>query len=186
MRTFVALNLPADERRALQQALAPAQQCGLPVRWTQHDGLHLTLKFLGEIDSAQVAPIHDALQQVAARHEPFQLRLGGFGAFPSLRRASVLWVGISADAALLALQRDVDDALAALGHPREERAFRPHLTVARARRGAREPDVSRLASDFAYDSAVGVDTVYLMRSHTGAGGSRYEPVVQAPLRKGDS
>jgi 2'-5' RNA ligase len=186
MRTFVALNLPGSERHALQQALGPAQQRNLPVRWTDHDALHLTLKFLGEIDGSHVAPVGAVLEQVAARHPPLELRIGGFGAFPSLRRASVLWVGIAADERLLALQRDLDDALVALGYAREQRAFRPHLTVARTRRGAREPDVSRIAGDFAYDSAVAVATVDLMLSHPGAGGSRYEPLVKARLGKGDS
>jgi 2'-5' RNA ligase len=144
------------------------------------------LKFLGEIDGSHVTPVGDVLQRVAARHCPIELRVGGFGAFPSLRRASVLWVGVSADAELLALQRELDDALVALGYAREQRAFRPHLTVARTRRGAREPDVRCLAKDFGYNGAVGVDTVDLMRSHTGAGGSRYEPLVKAPLGKGDS
>jgi RNA 2',3'-cyclic 3'-phosphodiesterase len=186
MRTFIALNLPASDRHALQQALAPAGQRGLPVRWTDHDGLHLTLKFLGEIDGAQVAPLGAMLLQVAARHSPLALRLGGFGAFPSLRRAGVLWVGVAADAPLIELQRDLEDALASLGFPREQRAFRPHLTVARTRRGAREPDVNRIAGDFDYASAVAVDTVDLMLSHPGAGGSRYETLLQAALGKGGS
>lgn len=185
MRSFIALNLPATERRALQRALQPAQQRNLPVRWTEHDGLHLTLKFLGEIDTSHVAAVGVVLQQVAARHQPLALHLGRFGAFPSLRRANVLWVGVAADAPLLALQRDVEDALVPLGHPREQRAFRPHLTVARTRRGAREPDVSRLVGQFDYNSAVAVDTVDLMLSHPGAGGSRYEPLVKAPLGKGE-
>jgi 2'-5' RNA ligase len=186
MRTFIALNLPAGDRRALQQALEPAQRRGLPVRWVDHDGMHLTLKFLGEIDSSHVAAVGAALQDIAARHAALVLRIGGFGAFPSLRRANVLWVGIAAEPRLVALQRELEDALVSLGHAREQRAFRPHLTVARTTRGAREPDVSRIAREFEYNADVAVETMDLMLSHTGRGGSRYEPLLKAPLGKGDS
>jgi 2'-5' RNA ligase len=184
MRTFIALNLPAKERYELEQALAPARQSGLPVRWTDSNGLHLTLKFLGEIDTSQVQPVADALQQVGARNERLELRITGFGAFPSLRRASVLWVGVTADPRLLALQRDVEESLALLGYPAEQRPFRPHLTVARTQRGARAPDVSRLADQFDYDRNVAVHTVDLMSSRPGPGGSRYEALVQTTLGKG--
>jgi 2'-5' RNA ligase len=184
MRTFIALNLPANERYVLEQALAPARQHGLPVRWTEPNGLHLTLKFLGEIDDSQVQPVADALQQVSARNDWLTLRIAGFGAFPSLRRASVLWVGVTADPRLLALQRDLEETLAPLGYASEERAFRPHLTVARTQRGARAPDVSRLADEFDYDRKVAVHTVDLMLSRPGPSGSRYEALVQTTLGKG--
>jgi 2'-5' RNA ligase len=186
MRTFIALNLPIGDRRALQQALEPAQRRSLPVRWVDDDGMHLTLKFLGEIDSSHAAAVGALLQQIAARHPALVLRIGGFGAFPSLRRANVLWVGVAAEPRLLALQRDLEDALVPLGHAREQRAFRPHLTVGRTTRGSREPDVSRIAGEFDYGAAVAVDTVDLMLSHTGRGGSWYELLVKAPLGKGDS
>jgi RNA 2',3'-cyclic 3'-phosphodiesterase len=184
MRTFIALNLPADVRRAVASALEPMQQRALPVRWVEDDGLHLTLKFLGEIESSSVAPVSDALQQVGAQHAPLELHIAGFGAFPSLRRASVLWVGITSEPRLLALQRAVEDALFSLGYPREQRPFRPHLTAARTRRDAREPDVSRWTDSFDFTATAAVETIDLMRSHTGPGGSRYEPLLKARLGKG--
>jgi RNA 2',3'-cyclic 3'-phosphodiesterase len=183
MRTFVALNLQAGERERLHQALAPLREAPHPVRWAAPEAIHLTLKFLGDIEGAEVEPLGSALREAGSRHGPVELRLGGFGAFPSLRRASVLWVGVAADDRLSALQRDLELALSRLGYPREQRPFRPHLTVARTRGGARPPDVERLAATFRYDAAVTVETVDLMRSHLGGAGSRYEALLRAPLGK---
>jgi RNA 2',3'-cyclic 3'-phosphodiesterase len=183
MRTFVALNLPAVERQRVHDALLPLHDRSLPVGWTAPDAMHLTLKFIGDIEGAEVAQLDTTLRDIAGRHDPVELRLGGLAAFPSLRRASVLWVGIAEDAALMALQADIELALSRLGYPREQRPFRPHLTVARTRGNARPPDIERFIGGFTYTGSVTVDSVDLMRSHLGGGGARYEPLLRAPLRR---
>ncbi|HUF49420.1 MAG TPA: RNA 2',3'-cyclic phosphodiesterase [Longimicrobiales bacterium] len=181
MRTFVALNLPAEERARLHAALEPLRARALPIRWTAADALHLTLKFLGEIEGAAVNRIDTALRAVAAQHAPLTLRPGGVGAFPAIRRASIVWVGIEPDSALLALQRDLELALSRLGYAREQKPFRPHITVGRTRGSARAPDIERHASELRYESQVRVATLDLMRSHVGANGSRYEALLRRTL-----
>jgi RNA 2',3'-cyclic 3'-phosphodiesterase len=183
MRTFVAVNLPPDVRLALHGALGPLRERPLPVRWTAADALHLTMKFLGDIEGAEVAPLEAALRGVAAGHAPLELRIGGFGAFPSLRRAGTLWVGIAADPPLMALQRDLEFALSRLGYAREQKPFRPHITVARTRGGGRPADVERLAGSFVYETGVRVASIDLMRSHLGPGGASYEALLRANLGK---
>jgi RNA 2',3'-cyclic 3'-phosphodiesterase len=183
MRTFVALNLPAAERQQLHDALLPFHERQLPVGWTRPDAMHLTLKFIGEIEGGEVAPLETVLRDIAGRHGPVDLRIGGLAAFPSLRRANVLWVGIAEDSALMALQADVELALSRLGYPREQRPFRPHLTVARVRGGARAPDIERFVSGFEYSSSVRVHSLDLMRSHLGGEGARYEALLRAPLEE---
>jgi RNA 2',3'-cyclic 3'-phosphodiesterase len=183
MRCFVALNLPADVRLGLHGALGPLRERPLPVRWMAPDALHLTLKFLGEIDGAEVPPLEAALADVAARHERLALRIGGFGAFPSLRRANVLWVGVAAEPALMALQRDMELVLSRLGYVREQKPFRPHVTVARARGGGRPVDVERLAATFVYDGDAAIGSIDLMRSHLGPAGASYEALSRASLGK---
>jgi RNA 2',3'-cyclic 3'-phosphodiesterase len=181
MRTFVALNLPAPVKSALHDAAAPLRERGLPVRWVRSDGLHLTLSFLGDIEGAEIARIDDALRSLAAQHAPLLLRLAGFGAFPSLRRASVLWVGVDAEPALMALQRDTALALSRLGYPREQRHFRPHITLGRLRGGARPPDVERLMAGLDWSATADVGTIDLMRSHTDPDGAHYEPLLRHAL-----
>jgi 2'-5' RNA ligase len=181
MRTFVALNLPAAERVRLHDALAPLRERGLPVRWMAPEALHLTVKFLGDTEGDGVADIERVLAAAAARRAPIRLRIGGLGAFPSLRRANVLWVGAAPDPELLALQKDVELALSRLGYPREQRPFRPHVTIGRLRSDGRAVDVERLGGSVGYDAVVDVETVDLMQSLAGAAGSRYETLLRRRL-----
>jgi RNA 2',3'-cyclic 3'-phosphodiesterase len=181
MRCFIALNLPQAERDALHAALEPIRQQDLPVRWTAADSLHLTLKFLGDIEGSEVPRIEEVLRAAADRHGPLQLELTGFGAFPSLRRASVLWVGVAPSAELSSLQQQVELACSRLGYAREQRPYRPHITVARLRAGARAADIERAAAGFDHSAHFTIDTLDLMRSHSTGEGARYEPLLRQAL-----
>lgn len=178
MRTFVALNLPEDVRRAAHAALDPMRDRRLPLRWVNEPALHLTLRFLGDIEPSHVAPLTEALRSVAAARDPLSIRIAGLGAFPSLRRANVVWLGVAADPSLAAVYRTLETALFSLGWSREQRPFRPHVTVARLRNGARPPDVSRLAGAIDWSGEFVVTTLDLMRSHTDAEGARYEALAR--------
>jgi 2'-5' RNA ligase len=181
MRTFVALNLPQDERERLYAALEPLRARNLPVRWVEPDSLHLTLKFLGDIEGVEVEPLNAALATVSARHGPLDLRLGGFGAFPSLRRANVLWLGVTDDGALERLQRELELTMSRMGYAREQKPYRAHVTVGRTRGEARAPDVERLAAGIDYKGSARIETLDLMRSHTGGTASRYEALSRWTL-----
>jgi 2'-5' RNA ligase len=181
VRTFVALNLPAAERARLYASLEPLRTKALPVRWVAPDALHMTVKFLGDTESEAVAAVDDVMLEAAERRTPLSLRIGGLGAFPSLRRAGILWVGVTGDAELAALQRDLDPALTRLGFPREQRPFRPHITIGRTRSGARALDIERLSGLVDYEAVMTVETIELMQSLTGPGGARYETLVRRRL-----
>ncbi|HSJ24975.1 MAG TPA: RNA 2',3'-cyclic phosphodiesterase [Longimicrobiales bacterium] len=181
MRVFVALNLDRAVRKRLHGSLEALRQRDWPVRWTAASSLHLTLRFLGDIEGNEVPRIEESLRTVAARHGPQRLELAGFGAFPSLRRASVLWVGVTPDPALMALQRELELAMSRLGYGREQKPFRPHVTVARLRAGARTPDVERDAAGYEHTDNDHVETMDLMRSHTDPGGARYETLLRIAL-----
>lgn len=181
MRAFVALNLSDAERSRLHASLEPLRALTLPVRWVGPDALHLTMKFLGDMDREAVAAVDEVLLRAAERRTPVSLRISGLGAFPSLRRAGILWVGVTGDAELAALQRELDPALTRLGFPREQRPFRPHITVGRARSSARALDIERLVGLVDYEATITVETVELMQSHAGPGGARYETLVSRRL-----
>lgn len=138
VRAFVAIELD----RELQEGLGRVQQrlkrvAGAGVRWVRPEAIHLTLKFLGDVETARLAQVCDAMGQAAGRARPFRLRLGAVGAFPSLRRPRVLWAGVEGDLdALQLVQGELDAALQVVGFPREERPFVPHLTLGRVRPGA--------------------------------------------------
>jgi len=102
------------------------------IRWVNPTGIHLTLKFLGDLSRADIATVADALGPVAAACAPLSLDIGTAGFFPDAKRPRILWLGTGGDVkGLIALQAAVENALVACGFPREERTFRPHLTLAR-------------------------------------------------------
>jgi RNA 2',3'-cyclic 3'-phosphodiesterase len=181
MRTFVALNLPAAARQQLHASLDTLRERDLPVRWLPADSLHLTLKFLGDIEGGEVPRIEEALRAAGEKHGPVELELTGFGAFPSLRRANVLWTGAAPAPPLMSLQRDLELAFSRLGYAREQKPWRPHITVARLRNGARAPDIGRIAGDYDCHARVDVATVDLMRSHSDGAGPRYEALLRIAL-----
>ncbi len=185
MRLFVALNLPSRERKALHRAAAPLRQAALPVHWVEPDALHLTLKFFGWVRPRDVDRIAGTMAEAAAKTRPFEMPIGGLGAFPTRRRPRVLWVGVDATPPLRCLKHDLEWLFAPLGFEREIRAFQPHVTLGRAHRDARAGDFRDLEALFGrieYTATVPVRTVDLMRSHlSAAAGARYERIAAAPL-----
>ncbi|MGE0824109.1 MAG: RNA 2',3'-cyclic phosphodiesterase [Candidatus Binatia bacterium] len=132
IRAFVAVNLApviSEEIAKIQFALKAAQG---DIRWVRIEGLHLTLKFLGDITREQVAPILTALREALHDRSPFPVWAQGLGAFPNVQRPKVLWAGLLGDD-LKEVQAAVETALVPLDFPRDERAFTPHLTLGRVR-----------------------------------------------------
>lgn len=130
MRAFVAIELPASVRVALAREQARFRAVSVDARWTQPEGIHLTLKFLGNISAPQEAQVKDALSRME-RFDAFTVRVQGFGFFPNAKRPRVFWVGLDAPADLARLAAQVESAMARLGFPPEDRPFKPHLTLAR-------------------------------------------------------
>jgi 2'-5' RNA ligase len=187
MRLFLALNLPPAERERIRRASGPLRAAGLPVRWAETDALHLTLKFLGEVADARAADVRAAAARVAGDFTGFDYELRGLGGFPNLRAPRVVWVGVRAPPALPRLAAALDQAMAGLGFPREERPFSAHLTLGRAERGAGAGafgKLAALAAGFDYAARIEARSLDLMRSHLSPRGARYECIAAAPLRGG--
>ena len=188
MRLFIALNLPADVREAIHEGAAPLRAAvSRGVGWVRPDALHLTLKFLGEVEEARAATVADALRTVAGRHAAMRVTVRGFGAFPSTSRPRVLWAGVEAMPRLELLHHDVEAACLALGFEVEGRAFRPHVTIGRVRPDVPRDAVRALAQVVADASLTGeahVPRLDLMASTLMPGGARHEAVARLPFREG--
>ena len=143
MRTFVALDIEAEICRRIEDFIAEVRGLEAHARWVSADSLHVTLKFIGEKPDSMVEKVREALGGI--RRPPIELSFRGTGFFPNPGSARVFWVGIEAGSGLLALQKEVEQALAGLGIEPEERAFSPHLTLARAAGGSGAP--ARRAGD---------------------------------------
>jgi len=176
VRLFVALNLPSSVRDALWGAAAPLRDLGLPVKWVRGDGIHVTLKFLGDVDDAREPELRGALGRAVAGAHTLPLALGGFGVFPDFRRPRVIWTGIAPEPGLEILQDQVEREFAPLGFPTEARAFRPHVTLGRASREARAGAFAGLEAALArltFAETALVDSVDLMQSTLQSGGAVY-------------
>lgn len=193
LRLFIAVELPADVRAALAdvQNHLRALDRERAIRWTRIDGVHLTLKFLGDTPVAQRDAIEAGLLEAAERCAGFSLRVEGVGCFPNTRRPRIVWSGVGGDlASLRNLQEGVERAITPLGFPREKRAFSPHLTLGRARKDASSAglaalgaQVERLAETRAHGPQWLVTAVRLMRSELKPSGAVYTQLAAAELAR---
>jgi 2'-5' RNA ligase len=187
VRLFVAVNLPAAERRAAYDAAAPLRDARFPVKWVGEDSIHITLRFLGEVEEERIAPISGALASAVRAARRFDVGLGGVGAFPSMARPRVVWIGVERHPALELLANDVERALMALDFEPELRPFHPHVTLGRAERSARPAAFGRfeqLAATIGYQTSIPVGSVELMQSVLGPRGATYTVLSRADLAAG--
>ena len=177
MRLFVALALPEEVRRRLE-----GLRGGLPgARWQSAAQMHLTLRFIGEVDGSAFGEIGDALTRVEG--EAFSLTLEGVGRFPSRGRARIVWAGVVPNPALTQLRERTEAAVTGLGFAPEGRKFAPHVTLARL--ASRVPP-HRLQEFMSYHGLFSsgpfpVHSFELFSSHIGAGGAHYEVEARYPL-----
>jgi len=182
MRAFLAIPIPDDLRHAAAEV-----QRRLPDGWrpAREDGLHVTVRFLGELDPARAPALDAGFRDAAAGTGTLPLTLAGVSAFPASGRPRVVWLGVldgSADAALRHLAQRVESAATRAGFLAEDRPFAAHVTLARARRGAPAP--RRPAAEAGALGAFVAERLVLYRSELHAFGSRYHEVASYPLAGG--
>ncbi len=179
LRLFVALELPVAVRDALLASMGAFGGSVIGARWQSDEQLHLTLRFIGEVDRHQAADIDAALGTV--NFQPFDLALGEPGSFERRGRADCLWVGVRPRDAVAALAQRVDAALARVGIAPETRAFVPHITLARLGR-----DAGSIAGFLARpipQLAFSVSGFALWDSRLGHGGADYDVIARYPDRR---
>ena len=132
IRSFVAVDLEQQVLEVLRVLQAELARAGADVRWVRPTGMHVTLKFLGAVETARLERVHAALREAVPTQPVTHLRVRGLGAFPSLRRPRVVWAGLVGDG-MVALATCVEQALKPLGFPAEKRPFAPHVTLGRVK-----------------------------------------------------
>jgi 2'-5' RNA ligase len=184
IRTFIAIQLTQDihdKLKRLQSDLAPSMP---DVRWTKYGNIHLTLKFLGDIQISRVDKIVDSLKEIAAQSSPFTMNLTGVGAFPNCRKPRIVWVGTEKGTdELIKLAKSVEFSMKKLGFPREKRPFRPHLTVGRIRT-LKKPDITTKALEQCSVGKIGdmpVERLSFVKSQLNPAGSIYTSLAELPL-----
>lgn len=185
IRTFIAVAISADVRAAAADLIDDLRGAGAEVKWVEPRNLHITLKFLGDVDSGQIHQVCQTVEQAVADAAPFEFEVRGAGAFPNTRRPRTVWLGIGEGSReIVALNGRIVPPLQKLGFPKEARRFEPHLTIGRVRRGG--PAVAELGELIAErgDLAIGrthVAEVIAFCSRLSRSGPTYEALARAPL-----
>ena len=184
-RMFCAFELPESLRVRINEHAERVREA-VPeavASWSRPDNIHLTMKFFGNVDQAKVAVISEALARVAEEFSPIGITVSGTGVFPRPSRPQVLWIGINERTGALAkLQKRVEDECAREGFPKEDRAFRPHLTIARIRNphNANLLAEAHVRLEFA-SVEVNFSELVLFRSELSPKGSKYTPISRSRL-----
>ena len=187
IRTFIAVETDAAIRKAAKGLIDQLRQAGADVKWVDPENLHLTVKFLGDVDADKIAQVCEAVEKAVADLSPFPLELRGAGAFPNVRRPQTIWLGAGeGDDRMAELAERIETALEPFRFRRETRLYRTHLTLGRLRReGATAGigDLGRLLEQLA-DCEAGrmpVEEMVVFSSELTRTGPAYESMGRAPL-----
>ncbi|HEY8202758.1 MAG TPA: RNA 2',3'-cyclic phosphodiesterase [Actinomycetota bacterium] len=184
MRLFVAVEVPEQQKRSVERAIQSLRMALVgAVRWVPRENWHATLKFLGEVPDGRLPDVSDVLAAAAAGSSPTTTSLTGVGAFPSLNRARVLWVGLDdPEARLASMSAALETAFGEAGFRQESRALHPHVTLARIRAPIPIAGIVEKAGPYAFDrEPFAVTKIVLYQSRLSRAGATYEPVATFPL-----
>jgi len=185
LRAFIAISLPEPVLQGIVTAQETLKRSGLKIRWVRKEGIHLTLKFLGDIDRDSVEKISEAMERATGAFSPFTLWAEGIGVFPNLKRPRVAWVGLSGEVEVLsALQRDLESQLSGLGFPKEKRPFKGHLTLGRVKgrlEGIKLQEAVEDLGDFRKESFA-AQSLVLFQSELRPDGAVYSRLAEVLLK----
>ena len=187
-RSFVAIAPPPEAVETLARKVDDLrEQLGdRPFRWVSHAGLHVTLHFLGDVDTVRIHQLSEAIGAAGARCPRFDLHVDGIGVFPNQRQPRVVWSGFADTTAITVLHAEIGAALETRGFPVEDRSFTPHLTLGRVRRGASKASIREFASRLEQIAArpicrFSVPSITLFRSELRPEGPLHTVLARAPL-----
>jgi RNA 2',3'-cyclic 3'-phosphodiesterase len=185
MRLFIALDIPSAIRMRITEYAERLRALAPEARWARPEGLHVTLKFIGEVNDARLQEIKNALSTVKAAQ--FDVTFASAGFYPTPKSPRVFWIGVQADEALQHLAAAVDDAVHRVGIAKEDRPYSPHLTLARAGHGG-GPELRPLLHALEAEAAPRFGTMtarefFLYQSRPQRGGSKYTQLQGFVLAK---
>lgn len=184
MRCFIAIEVAEKVKTALAELQKELKGCNADIRWIKPENIHLTLKFLSNVDEKMLGKIKSKLKNTCNKYNGFTLEVKSMGLFPDKRRPRVLWVDIRDNNSLTGLQRDIDEEMASIGFGKEDRRFSPHLTIGRFK--------SSTGIEALYDKIllhkddnfglVDVRFVSLMESRLNPSGAEYSRIAEVSLK----
>lgn len=184
MRCFIAIDIGDEVRNRLEFTARDFKRFGADIRWVKSGSMHLTLKFLGEIDKETAEEVKKVLTAVAEEHGRFSINVKGTGAFPGYSRPRVLWVGVEAPERLKLIFKEIEEGLGMLGFKEDRRAFRPHLTLGRVRtQEGMRPVLSELRKqEDNFFGSINAASIDLMKSVLKPTGAVYKRLFSAKFK----
>jgi len=186
IRTFIAFKLPKNIIYSISEIQNRFKSYAFKVRWVNPENIHLTLKFLGNINHTDIEKISKTIINTANGYAPVSLVVKGVGVFPGIKRAHVIWMGLTGEIEkLTGIQNDIEENLEELGFPREKRPFRGHLTLGRIK-GKINPEklMGAMKKFEKFESELFIaDKIYLFKSDLKSTGSVYTELMEKRLPK---
>ena len=184
IRSFAAIPLNLEVVSNIEKAQIHLKALAADVKWVKPGSIHLTLKFLGNIDETDIEKIAPAIQKAVAGFQPWQTEVKNLGAFPSLRNPRVVWAGIDdPDGRLIELQARIENELLHLGFEKESRKFSPHLTLGRVKSSRGKADLVRYIMDERekFFGEIKIDRIILFKSDLQRTGAVYTGLRELEL-----
>jgi len=181
MRVFIAVELPDEIRKGLEEVERDLRSHAESAKWVAPESIHVTLKFLGEVPNKRIDGIHDALAGLSWK--PFIIKVQGIGFFPGARSPRVIWAGMEAPT-MARLAEELDARMERMGFEKERRAFRPHITLARARDNRLDSSLVTAAAKYAERpfGSFEVDRLFLFQSTLKPTGAVYHKLKEYLLK----
>ncbi len=188
VRTFIAINMTDEIKETLIKIQSELKKANADVKWVSHEGMHITLKFLGNVIIGQLESVYQMVLEATSNFNQFSLSLTSVGAFPNLSSPKVVWVGVDkGKEECLELAKRIDDNLLRLGFPVEQKEVIPHLTLGRVKSPHGRNELSKLISNLKPKSfgQMEVDKIEVMGSQLTPKGAIYTPLRELALMKGE-
>ena len=186
IRAFIAIDLSPGIYEKLENISSKLQNrlSNLPTRWVQTKNIHLTIKFLGDVSPSNLELVKRILQVETAHFSPFDISTGELGAYPTIHRPRVIWIGTKVPHELVDFHHCIENETARLGYTREKRKYSPHLTLARVTRNANSNQVAQIGTllgecKVGFLGAARIDKVHLYGSDLKPGGAEYTKLYSA-------
>lgn len=185
IRTFICFELSQEIKEKLATLQNQLKSLGQGVSWTRPAGMHLTLKFLGDVAEEKIGKVTEAVQRAAKDIRAFDVSVAGTGSFPNFKRPRVLWVGIQEPTGSLhRLQKNIELELEGLGFEREKRSFSPHLTLGRFKFAGKINAIAEALQDYGFsEQRFKADTIIVMKSDLKPDGATYTQLKRIELNQ---
>jgi 2'-5' RNA ligase len=183
MRTFIAVELPENIKKKIEELQAPLKRTNAFVSWVKPENIHITLKFLGEVPEEKINEVFSATEAALKETKKFKMNLKGTGAFPDFRRPRVIWIGTGKGGEELSnMSTKIEEEMEKIGFPKENRKFSPHFTIGRVKSPKGIEKLMELVKSTDFETEdIEVNEVTVMKSQLHPAGAIYTPLKKIPL-----